>query len=324
MSDPPPKLAVILSSFNRLNLLQTALGSLTEVLPRLPWRSAVIIFDAGSTDGSIEWIETFSRTHPELPAHLLQPGLEGDRSFSAGVNRSCEFARAHYPAHEFVLLFETDNWVAGPAPIAGAKNLLEAEPSLAAVGFTVRNHKGQAVGYGCPFPTVSQFILGPQASCWLKLDRPRPAGKSRCGAFFWWPCDVVYTSPLLVRRSAWEASSGFDEKKFPFSDADVDWAWRLRKLGWKMAVLETDEIVHDNRAQLSGWSARRTLSFHRARMILLRRHRGSWAALARPFLAARHAAEMMLLALLPATARGKKESIKIRGELLRKAFRDYE
>ena len=71
MSDPPAKLAAILSSFNRLNLLQTALGSLTEVLPRLPWRSAVIIFDAGSTDGSIEWIETFSRTHPELPVHHL-------------------------------------------------------------------------------------------------------------------------------------------------------------------------------------------------------------------------------------------------------------
>jgi glycosyltransferase involved in cell wall biosynthesis len=48
------ELLVILSSFNRTELLKEALASLCRVLPELPIESAVIILDAGSNDGSRE------------------------------------------------------------------------------------------------------------------------------------------------------------------------------------------------------------------------------------------------------------------------------
>src|SRR5699024_2555903 len=125
-----------------------------------------------------------------------------------------------------------------------------------------------------------------------RLDRPFMQWKS-AGDLTWSECDVVYTSPLLVRREAWERSGGFDSAQFPFSDCDLDWAWRLRKLGLKQAVVQTEAVIHDNREALSHWLASRALHFHRARLRLLRRHRGEWILAALPALWMRHVGELL-------------------------------
>ena len=95
----------------------------------------------------------------------------------------------------------------------------------------------------------------------------------------------------------WEKAGGFDVAAFPFSDCDLDWSWRCRRMGLGgQAVVRSDAVVHDNRAQASAWSDDRVIKFHRARLALLRRHRG-WlgANLVKPTLFLRHALESALL-----------------------------
>lgn len=317
-------LVALVNSLDRLALLQAAVPSLRAALADWPGGAAVVVFDAGSTDGSREWIAREAERTLEVPLELLTPAAGAARSFSAGLNAAAAAALARHRQAVWLLCFETDNWLAGARPLHAARALLAEQPDLGAVGFTVRRHDGAPAGYGARFPTVAGFVLGPPLSHRLGLETPPRQPRSSPGAGTWWPCDIVYPSPLLVRRTAWEQSGGLDARRYPFSECDVDWAWRLRGLGWRQAVIETAGVVHDNRAQASAWSARRSLDFHRARLALLRRHRGGAIGLVKPLLWLRHLAEWLALATLAATGRRPAEAAAARLALLRTVFSDYE
>lgn len=317
-------LVALVNSCNRLALLRTAVPSLRAALADWPGGAAVVVFDAGSTDGSREWIAQEADQTPGVPLELLTPAPGEARSFAAGLNAAAAAALVRHRQAAWLLCFETDNWIAGGRPLRAAAALLAEQPGLGAAGFTVRRHDGAPAGYGARFPTVAGFVLGPQLSLRLGWETPPRAPRTSPGAGTWWPCDVVYTSPLLVRRAAWEQSGGLDAVRYPFSECDVDWAWRLRGLGWGQAVVETTEVVHDNRAQLSAWSARRSLDFHRARLALLRQHRGRAAGFAKPLLALRHLGEWLAVAALAAAGRRPAEAAAARRTLLRSVWRDYE
>ncbi|GDX11832.1 hypothetical protein LBMAG57_36040 [Verrucomicrobiota bacterium] len=323
-SPPNVKVAVIINSFNRRNLLEKALGSLIPALRALPFGTTTIVFDAGSTDGSREFLRRASAENPEARIEILTPAAGDDTSFSAGVNAACKQALDQFPDLRWLMLYETDNWIAGPEPLLRACALLSAEPQLAAAGFTVRLHDGKRCGFGVRFPTVTSFIAGQNLTARWKLDAARGTECRHTGDIEWFTCDVVFTSPLLIRRDAWEASHGFDAGTFPFSDSDLDWAWRCARMGWRMAVIESDAVVHDNLAVASAWSANRVVDFHRSRLRLLKRHRGRWVTAIKPLLFLRHLIES---ALLKRAARGDLTAVpKLdkRREMMRTVWRNYE
>jgi GT2 family glycosyltransferase len=173
------------------------------------------------------------------------------------------------------------------------------------------------------FPTASSFALGQNLAARLNLHAPNNSAWQLSDGIRWRGCDVVFTSPLLIRRQAWEQSGGFDATEFPFSDTDLDWAWRCARLGWKMAVIASDNVVHDNLEQLSAWSANRALDFHRNRFRLLKRHRGKRVGLLKPFLFLRHWLETMILARKSASDPTAKEKLARRKQLLRTVWSNY-
>ena len=316
--------AVIMNSFNRRSLLEKALGSLIPALRELPFGAATIVFDAGSTDGSREFLRSVAEKNPEAGIEILNPAAGGDTSFSAGVNAACRRALDQFPDLRWLMLYETDNWIAGPEPLLRACTLLCAESQLAAAGFTVRLHDGKRCGFGVRFPTVTSLIAGQNLTARWKLDAARRTERRRMGDIEWFTCDVVFTSPLVIRREAWEASHGFDAGTFPFSDSDLDWAWRCAFRGLGMAVIESDAVVHDNLAVASAWSANRVLDFHRSRLRLLKRHRGCWVGAIKLLLFFRHLMEIVLLkrsARSDPTAGPKLEK---RHQMLRSVWRDYD
>lgn len=322
MNDPSPgevELVVIVNSFNRRALLERAIRSLFGALREL--QIAVVVFEAGSNDGSREFLESWQRENPGDCLLVIAPqGMKS--SFSDGVNSACAAALEKFPVCRWLFLYETDNALQAAAPITSALSLLAQQPKLAAAGFTVSLESGERVGYGMRFPSVLSLALGQNLSYWLNLHRPNESTWRETGGVRWRECDIVFTSPLLIRREAWEQSSGFDAEAFPFSDSDLDWAWRCSQLGWKMAVIEADGVVHDNLTQMSAWSAGRVLDFHRSRSRLLRRYRGASVAFIKPLLVARHALELALLKIRrDPHAAAKMER---RRQLLRTVWNDYE
>jgi GT2 family glycosyltransferase len=302
--------------------MQSALYCLRQALSNCPYKAAIVVFDAGSTDGSREWLKQFAREDGNIGLDILEPLPNEDRSFSAGLNAACQYAQSKYPQVSYYFFYETDNQIASAEPIALAARLLEGTPKLAAVGFTVDKLSGEKAGYGASFPTISQFLLGQNLTCLWHLDAPK-TNWQKFENIRWTTCDIVFTSPILVRRTAWEQSHGLDQKMFPFSDCDSDWAWRLAHLGWRLAVIEIDGVIHDNGEQLSEWSGKRAIHFHRGRLRLLKKQIGVWVNLIKPLLFLRHCLEYIWLLALVALKGRPTIALQNRQILIASVFNDY-
>jgi GT2 family glycosyltransferase len=321
-SDRLIQLVAVINSFNRKALLEKALASLTSALRNAPFGSAIVVFDAGSKDGSVEFIRSWQSLNAGDNLVLVESAGK-DASFSEGVNRASAVALDRFPDCRWLFLFETDNWVQTAEPLSHAVRLLEQELQLAAAGFTVKRHSGQFCGYGMSFPTALSLALGLNLSDRWNLEGPNDSLWEITKGFRWRTCDVVFTSPLLIRREAWLQTGGLDAERFPFSETDVDWAWRCAESGWKMAVIESEQVVHDNLQQASSWSANRVIEFHRSRLRLLRRHRGEWIGLIKPILFLRHCIESLLLTLRKTTDAVTATKLEKRKQMLRTVWNDY-
>lgn len=265
-------IAIIINSFNRLSLLKECIGALSSWLPHsnLKNRCVVVVYDAGSKDGSICWLKE-EALKLKIVLNVLVAGINDDTSFAAGLNAAVSFALKEFTFLRHLLFYETDNQILAPKPIVEALTLLEKVDRLAAVGFTVRKHDGSPAGVGQPFPSLLNFSLGRNIVHRLKLESISYKWKTK-GVIEFSEVDVVYTSPLLVRLDAWQESGGLDASTFPFSDCDIDWARRLHKIGWRMGVIRSDAVIHDNKQVLSNWSRSRDLHAHRGRLKYFYRH----------------------------------------------------
>jgi GT2 family glycosyltransferase len=321
MKNRPVEFVAVINSFNRRPLLEKALGSLTEALRAAPFGSAIVVFEAGSSDGSLEFLRSWSGANPG--DNLVVVESTADSWFSEGVNRGSAMALERFPECRWLFLFETDNWLQTVEPLIHAVRLLEQEPQLGAAGFTVKRHSGEFCGYGMSFPTALSLALGLNLSARWDLDRPDDSPWRTSNDFRWRMCDVVFTSPLLIRREAWLQTGGLDAERFPFSETDVDWAWRCAKAGWKTAVIASEQVVHDNLQQASAWSANRVIEFHRSRMRLLKRHRGPWIGLIKPILFLRHCIETLLLTFRKSTDAAAAPKLEKRKQMLRTVWNDY-
>jgi GT2 family glycosyltransferase len=319
--DRPIELVAVINSFNRRPLLEKALGSLTSALRNARFGSAIVVFDAGSKDGSVEFLRSWDLNAGDNL--VLVESATADASFSEGVNRGSAVALERFPECRWLFLFETDNWLQTVEPLNEATRLLEQEPHLAAVGFTVKRHSGDFCGYGMSFPTTLSLALGLNLSDRWNLDRPNDSAWKITNGFRWRLCDVVFTSPLLIRREAWLQTGGLDAAQFPFSETDVDWAWRCAESGWKTAVIASEQVVHDNLQQASSWSANRVIEFHRSRLRLLKRHRGKWIGLIKPLLFLRHCIESLLLTFRGTTDVVGASKLEKRKQMLRTVWNDY-
>jgi GT2 family glycosyltransferase len=314
------ELSVIINSFNRLQLLREALPSVINALNiALPGKFAVVIFDAGSTDGSIEFVSEFYNDTQEFPLICLCPPLDVDRSFSAGCNLAIQKAAQTFPNLKWCFLFETDNLITNPTALTLSIKLLEQEDHLAGVGFTV-----EGANFCSSFPNFIAFVLGQQLSYHLGLEKMKihpwyPFAESQ-----WGYSEVVFTSPILIRYSAWQATGGMDAANFPFSDCDHDWCWAVHKQGWRLAVLNVSGVIHFNKMIISEWSSKRVIDFHRARLRLLVKHRGQQGSWLNYLLFLRHILEIFVLISGAVYSEKARKSFFQRQILIRSVWNNYE
>jgi len=257
-------LTVVTVTYSPGSHLDRFLSSLTVATDR-PVK--VVMADNGSTDGAPE--EAVER-YPD--ARLLRTG--GNLGYGTAVNR----AVATVPREqEFVLVANPDvAW--GPGSIDALMDAAGRWPRAATLGPLIRDPDGSVYPSARHLPSLVRggmhAVIGFawKSNPWSKAYRQEHREPSER------PVGWLSGSCLLVRRSAFDAIGGFDERYFMYME-DVDLGDRLSKAGWQNIYVPDSEILHDKGHSTGREPARNLRAHHDSTYIYLcDRHARWWQA----------------------------------------------
>jgi N-acetylglucosaminyl-diphospho-decaprenol L-rhamnosyltransferase len=260
-----PTVAVAVVSWNTRDLLDACLRSLEPAASS--GLASVWVVDNGSSDGSPELVRDRF-----MWARLLQPGD------NIGFGRAVNLVAAN-SSSEWIAVSNSDVELT-PEALEQLLAVGAAHPDAGALAPRLVLPDGSTQHSVYAFPSVGLALVSG-----LRLERvfPRlarryvllghaPTGSSEVhwavGAF------------LLVRRRAFEAVGGFDERQWLFAE-DLDLGWRLAGAGWTTRY-EPDAVVHhhESAATAGAFGADRTMRAMDATYAWLARRRGllrTWA-----------------------------------------------
>ena len=211
------EVAVAVISWNTRDLLDACLASLRPEVEA--GRAAVWVVDNASTDGSAAMV---AERHQWAQLIALDDNI--------GFGRAVNLVAAQAPDAAFIAPANADIELE-PGALEALLQAAEADPHAGALAPRLLLPDGGTQHSVYPFPTLPftvAFNLGLQrvsarlADAWClegAWDPERPRRVPWAIAAF-----------LLVRRPAWDAVGGFDERQWMYAE-DLDIGWRLHKAG---------------------------------------------------------------------------------------------
>jgi N-acetylglucosaminyl-diphospho-decaprenol L-rhamnosyltransferase len=228
---------------------------------------SVILADNGSTDGAPE---KAVQSYPNV--RLLRTG--GNLGYGTAVNRAVAEIT---PESEFVVVANPDvQW--GPGSIDVLLEAAERWPRAGSLGPQIREPDGSVYPSARHVPSLIRggmhAVVGPfwKSNPWTteyRQERTEPSERS---------VGWLSGSCLLLRRSAFDEVSGFDERYFMYME-DVDLGDRLGTAGWQNVYVPSAEILHD-KGHATGRDPARNLAAHHTSTytFLADRHSKRWQA----------------------------------------------
>lgn len=249
-----------------------------------PDATEIVLIDNASADGSTELAEA------ALPDMRVIRNRR-NTGFSAAANQGIRASSG-----DPVVLLNPDA-TAAPGAVAALAAAISERPATGVVGGLVKNPDGTVQPTKRIFPSLWHAALhGLVGVVWP--NNPGTRAYTLADASFDEPrrVDWVAMTAVAIRREAFDAIGGFDERFFFFVE-DVDLCRRLGDAGWEIWFEPGAEFVH---LWGGSWTQRplRFLALHQISLYrYFRKHRrGAWV-LAAPFVAAGLAARFGLLAI---------------------------
>ena len=241
-----PALTVVTVTYSSGTHLDRFLSSLT-VATDLPLR--VVIADNGSVDGAPEEaVERYPGTE------LLRTG--GNLGYGTAVNRAVATVA---PDQEYVLIANPDV-VWGPGSIDALLEAARRWSGAGTLGPLIRDPDGAVYPSARHLPSLVRggmhAVVGFawKANPWTKSYRQEHTEPSER------PVGWLSGSCLLLRRKAFDAIGGFDERYFMYME-DVDLGDRFGRAGWLNVYVPGSEILHD-KGHSTGREPARNLRAH--------------------------------------------------------------
>jgi N-acetylglucosaminyl-diphospho-decaprenol L-rhamnosyltransferase len=244
-------------------------GCLASISADAPPGSAVVVVDNASPDDSA----TVARSHPARPRIVVSPT---NRGFAAGCNLGAASSQAA------ALFFLNPDARLTPGATATLIAALEADPSVGVAAPRVVDPTGESLAASAGAEpslrsSLGHFLALGRVPGLRRLFRPAFLADGRLRG----RPDWVSAAAMLVRREAFEAVGGFDERLFMYME-DVDLCRRLRARGWAIAY-EPGAIVEHvmGHSQSTDQPARWYAAYH----TYVAAHHGSMRARAASFAA---------------------------------------
>jgi N-acetylglucosaminyl-diphospho-decaprenol L-rhamnosyltransferase len=228
-----PKVAVAIVSWNTRDLLERCLESLEPEAAR--GLAEVWVVDNASTDGSPELVR-------ERFGWVQLVASDENLGFGRAVNLVAERTRAEWiaPANADVALR------------GGALDELlaagERDPEAGAIAPRLVLPGGETQHSVYAFPSIPFALVLQSGSARLSRrfgDRMALIGhwdSTRERRVPW-----AIAAFLLVRRAAWDAVGGFDERQWMYAE-DLDIGWRLHRAGWPTRYVPGAAVDHESAA----------------------------------------------------------------------------
>jgi hypothetical protein len=254
-----PLLSIVIINWNTRELLRNCLDSVFRNPPALG--ASVIVVDNGSTDGSVQMVET-----DFVKVTLIRNN--DNRGFAAANNQALQIIDTKY-----VLLLNSDTLIHGNV-LDRSIEYMERNLSVGIMGCRVLNGDGTVQRTCSQFPSFRNLLLMTVA-----LDRlpwPKFLGRYRMRD---WERDtereveVVSGCFMMVRHAAIIDVGVLDESFFFFGE-ETDWCRRFIKSGWRVAFSPVGEITHYGGGTCKSLNFRRDVLLTQATIHLHRKYGG--------------------------------------------------
>lgn len=259
-------LGIVILNWNTRDLLRDCLRSVFAARGNLTLQVCVV--DNASSDGSAAMLRA------EFSQVLLVESPRND-GYAAGNNlglRALKFDVARTDEPRYVLLLNPDTVVPDSA-LTGLVAYMDAHPACAVLGPKLVLPTGEldlACRRSFPTPEVSFYRL-----TGLSKVFPKSRLFGRYNMTYLDPdveteVDSVVGACMLVRREAIAQAGLLDDKFFMYGE-DLDWALRIKKLGWQVRYYPGVTVVHVKRAA-SRRSHKAQIAFHEAMLYFYKKH----------------------------------------------------
>lgn len=264
MSDALPVVTVTYSPGPHLDRFLASLSLATDRPVQ------VLMADNGSTDGAPQ---AAVARYPNV--RLLTTGA--NLGYGGGVNRGVAELDADRDCSDFLIVANPDvQW--GPGSIDALLDAADRWPRAGALGPLIRDPDGSVYPSARHLPSLIRggmhAVVGPvwPGNPWssaYRQERLEPSER----AVGW-----LSGSCLLVRRAAFDAIGGFDERYFMYME-DVDLGDRLGKAGWLNVYVPSAEVLHHKGHSTGRDPAHNLAAHHKSTYTYLAdRHAGAWRA----------------------------------------------
>jgi N-acetylglucosaminyl-diphospho-decaprenol L-rhamnosyltransferase len=254
-------LAVVILNYNRADLLADCLASIYAH----PTRCAleVWVVDNASSDGSAQMVRA---SFPQ--AHLIESPVNG--GYAYGNNLAL---RAIRNAPDYILLLNNDTVVPAGA-FDGLVDYLEARPEVGVVGPKLVLPDGSldlACRRSFPTPEVSFYRMTGLARLFPRSPRFGRYNLTYLDPDLEIEVDAVVGACMLLRASVVQEVGLLDEQFFMYGE-DLDWAYRIKQYGWRIAYYPRVTVHHYKRAASTRRAIPSIRAFYDAMRIFHRKH----------------------------------------------------
>ncbi|MDH7488084.1 MAG: glycosyltransferase family 2 protein [Anaerolineae bacterium] len=255
-------LSIIIVSYNSRELTRACLRSAFDGLARSGLRGEVWVVDNASSDGSADMVRA------EFPQARLIANAE-NRGFAAANNQAIAQSDARH-----ILLLNSDAEVRGDA-LGEMVRVLDARPRVGAVGARLVYPDGSFQHSAFRFPGFAQifldfFPLHPRLlDSRLNGRYPRRlyAGTEPFAV------DHPLGAALMARGETVRQVGPLDDGFFMYCE-EIDWCWRMRKVGWDVLCVPTAEVMHHGGGTTRKFREEMFVALWRSRFRLYEKHRG--------------------------------------------------
>lgn len=248
---PEVKVAVVLLTYNNLDLLQSFLPKIIETTPKNR-DYGIFVIDNASTDKTQDYLQSFG-------AQISVITVPVNKGFTNGYKTGLARIDASY----FVLISSdvevSEGW------LEPAIAMFDEDPGIAVIQPKIKSwHRKDEFEYAGACGGFIDYQGYPFCRGRMFYSIEKDLGQYEEEREIFWASGACF----FVRAPLYEESGGLDDDFFAHME-EIDLCWRLKNRGYKIMVCPQSEVYHMGGAVIAYGSPQKVYRNHRNNLIML-------------------------------------------------------